>query len=393
MNYITVSVICIIALIIGIFNLTENELFSKRKKEKFIGLALIIILEIVLDTVSFEIDGKVNYLEIYKSIKILEFIIAPMMPMLLASIVSRKTFWKKIKYSFFILLTVNIITQLVTIYEPFIFTISEEAVYTRTLYTKIYICILLISLILLIVSAYNSYMTLATKVNITLVSSYLYMVLGMVIRLYNDKSNADWLCICFGYFIFLLDFSNRYLKIDSLTSLLNRRAFDYRLAKTNYSTALIIIDANNFKSINDTYGHQSGDWTLSKIAEIILEVYGKIAYCYRIGGDEFCIILKPNMLEELTKKTANYDNYKMIKDLMAKLDERINEIAKENGTLKYGVSQGFGLYYSLLEYPSSAVDYKSIKDVYKIADERMYKAKAEFKKRLAEQSKQTAQEV
>ncbi len=389
MNYVTVSIISIIALIVGIFNLTENELFSNRRKKQFIVLASIIIVGIILDTIAYEIDGKVpNWIELYRGIKILEFIIAPVIPTLLASIVSRKSFWKRIRIYFFALLTFNVIAETITFFEPFIFVISEDAVYGRTLYTYIYICILVISLGLLIISAYNSYMKFASKLNMTLISINLLLLLGIVLRVFNKKSNADWLCITFSYFIFVFYFSNSYLKIDSLTSLMNRRAFDYRLSKINYSTAIILIDCNNFKCINDMYGHQSGDWSLAKIAEVILKVYSKIAYCYRIGGDEFCVILKPKMLEELTEKTANYDNYKMVQNLMNSLESELNDLAKEVKMLQYGVSQGFGIYYALSEYPSVAVDYKSINDVYKIADERMYEAKTEFKENLANQSEQ-----
>ena len=72
MNYNIVAIICITALIIGIFIVYENELFSKQYKRSLIILSCIIILEIILDTVSFSFDGVLSkYIYIYKCNKFL----------------------------------------------------------------------------------------------------------------------------------------------------------------------------------------------------------------------------------------------------------------------------------------------------------------------------------
>ncbi len=84
---------------------------------------------------------------------------------------------------------------------------------------------------------------------------------------------------------------------DILTGLKNRMAYmEYanhieRSADKNDSTYLIMIDIDDFKAINDTYGHHIGDRTLQKAAEIFFDVFRERDYSiYRIGGDEFAII-------------------------------------------------------------------------------------------------------
>ena len=176
----------------------------------------------------------------------------------------------------------------------------------------------------------------------------------------------------------MIYFANNYLKIDSLTLLLNRRAFDNKMAAINYSTALIIIDANDFKSVNDNFGHQSGDFALSKISENIFSVYSKIGFCYRIGGDEFCVILKKGMLEKLTYDTENCDTYKMLEKMIDQLHKNIKKMSKQYPILKNGVSQGYGIYFSKQDKPS-ITNSVTIEEVFKIADERMYKKKMERK--------------
>ncbi len=58
-----------------------------------------------------------------------------------------------------------------------------------------------------------------------------------------------------------------------------------------------LFDVDKFKNVNDTYGHLFGDVCLEKIAIQIRHVYGKYGTCYRIGGDEFCVIMQKNIVD------------------------------------------------------------------------------------------------
>lgn len=81
---------------------------------------------------------------------------------------------------------------------------------------------------------------------------------------------------------------------DPLTELLNRGSFDrilnlYESDHNNF--ALILVDIDTFKSVNDTYGHATGDLILKKVATLLRSAFRTIDYVCRIGGDEFAIIM------------------------------------------------------------------------------------------------------
>lgn len=81
---------------------------------------------------------------------------------------------------------------------------------------------------------------------------------------------------------------------DPLTGLLNRGSFDRLLSlyeKNRSDFALILIDVDTFKSVNDTYGHAVGDAILKKVASLLLTAFRTIDYVCRIGGDEFAVIM------------------------------------------------------------------------------------------------------
>lgn len=82
---------------------------------------------------------------------------------------------------------------------------------------------------------------------------------------------------------------------DALTGLLNRQAFEQvktHLHNVPKSIALLLIDVDVFKSINDNYGHDVGDQALIKVARLLEESFRSADYVFRIGGDEFAVIME-----------------------------------------------------------------------------------------------------
>lgn len=81
---------------------------------------------------------------------------------------------------------------------------------------------------------------------------------------------------------------------DALTDLMNRGSFDrvlqiYENGESHY--ALILVDVDTFKTVNDTYGHAMGDQILKKVAGLLKQMFRSIDFVCRIGGDEFAIVM------------------------------------------------------------------------------------------------------
>jgi len=83
--------------------------------------------------------------------------------------------------------------------------------------------------------------------------------------------------------------------VDSLTGLLHQRPFRARLhnMSSEERVALLIVDVDHFKNVNDTRGHQQGDEILSTVADAISTAVRHTDVVYRIGGDEFAVLLEP----------------------------------------------------------------------------------------------------
>ena len=81
---------------------------------------------------------------------------------------------------------------------------------------------------------------------------------------------------------------------DMLTGLLNRNAYNEWIKGLENPRDIMIItfDLNNLKRCNDTLGHTMGDSYITSAAKMILKSFDTVGSCYRIGGDEFCVVVE-----------------------------------------------------------------------------------------------------
>lgn len=150
---------------------------------------------------------------------------------------------------------------------------------------------------------------------------------------------------------------------DDLTGLYNRRKFDSEIAielhrskRYQHSFVILILDLNQFKPINDNFGHQAGDLLLKAFAKMLSLQVREQDLVARIGGDEFAIILPETRLDSAEIAVAR------IQQALTKL-----EVSYDDNNLSVGVSIGSAC------YPEDGDDAAKLLAV---ADKKMYKNKA-----------------
>ena len=154
---------------------------------------------------------------------------------------------------------------------------------------------------------------------------------------------------------------NAKIYTDSLTGVNNRRYFDEQLAGLPSVDAVIYLDVNDFKQINDTCGHQTGDLTLCAFSSALSACVRSMDAVVRYGGDEFCVVFREIPQEMFELK-------------FALIRERLSHITlAEHPDLSFSASVG-GVY-----GPGAT------KELVRIADGRMYEEKIARRKRLQEE--------
>lgn len=134
-----------------------------------------------------------------------------------------------------------------------------------------------------------------------------------------------------------LNEADRSMRTDHLTGAFNRKSFDEQM-KTNVqmhevskgAVTLCILDIDFFKKVNDTYGHDIGDFVLKECVRTLHEVYGKPSdFVARIGGEEFAVLLKDHTFDDAVKRAE---------DAFARIRKEV--FIHEQHELRFTVSMG-----------------------------------------------------
>lgn len=161
---------------------------------------------------------------------------------------------------------------------------------------------------------------------------------------------------------------------DGLTGLFNERYFSsvlHRKEQKKLPFVLYYLDLDHFKPVNDTYGHDMGDKLLKAVAERLLKCIRSNDFAFRIGGDEFALIISAEMEDSLCMQTK----MRIVQSLLLPYEI-------DGKTLHIGASCGYAV------YPLETEDTGKIRI---LADQRMYAEKKENHRKAAEsQSKDSS---
>jgi diguanylate cyclase (GGDEF)-like protein len=187
---------------------------------------------------------------------------------------------------------------------------------------------------------------------------------GAALDIFIRTGSLTWPCFAVAllYIYFFIIRSDA--KIDSLTGIGNRYSFNEFTNKLSrlsvkQSWAIVMIDMDHFKEINDKYGHLEGDNALRDMAEIIKDTIRHSDFTARYGGDEFVLAVK-----------MDYD----IEKLLARLQETITRW-NERRTRPYRIEMSYG--YDI--YTTGGT--RSMDEFLKHIDTLMYKHKAERRRK------------
>lgn len=178
-------------------------------------------------------------------------------------------------------------------------------------------------------------------------------LLSSSIQVFNPQVYITRTTVVFSlcvYYAYSMELTNLF---DKLTGVLNQGTYLRKIKELKVQEIVIILDVDDFKYINDTYGHQYGDKCLGIIAQAIKSIFGYYGQCYRIGGDEFAVILR---------------RYNNVESLITRFEKTLADKFK-NSSCQLSVSFGYSKY----------EENDSIENVIQRADFNMYNVKKQKK--------------
>lgn len=323
MNVFMVMLLLCIAVHAG---LNLNTKHTANKMFLLLTGATIAILLLEIGSVILNSCDYLAFMTMQKLVNSLGFVLAPLIPIVATLYVGKRINQRhKVRTRKFLVLMVPfIVNGLLAVgsyYFNWIFHVTDENLYVRGP--------------LFIVSPLTSYFYYAVHILFLFamrrkISKEAFVIYGALvlfpavlsgIQLYYFVYLTIWSSVAMAVVINYIFLLHSQAKMDHLTGLGNRAAYDDYLARLSLdsgpSLAVINIDLDEFKAINDTFGHQEGDKVLQIFARELEASVGELGMAIRWGGDEFIVLLHEADRQKLEA-------------CMDKLTQRINAYNRSN---------------------------------------------------------------
>ena len=335
-----------------------SESLSKKQKRgfffAFVLIAGISILEVVTLVVN---DTASGYRWINIAANYLGFGLSPAVSICFAYVLDRKM---ALRREFKVVIgceLLYLIFLFLSIPYGIVFSVSADNVYSRGAHFYIYVIVYFAAIMYLSVVTIITSREFQNRSRQLIYPLIVFLTAETIIQVTVPELHVTWLCVTLLSVLYFIYCNEMWSQLDALTGLLNQNSYLNRTVEARYNSGvLIVFDVNDFKQVNDCCGHLKGDICLAEIADCIKKAYARFGYCYRIGGDEFCVLMKNE------KKEAE-----CTQEFLRQLEEKRKKLE-----ILPSVSLG-----------SATFSGENIVDVKDRADRNMYQYKKMYKNRIS----------
>ena len=329
--HLSAYILDIAALLFLIGMLSTKAVSSLYSKKPFI-LGIIMAVFVILAEAGTVVAGSggINLRTVNIFCNLVGFGLAQMIPLVITLI-----FQGNILGKYKLMLIPTLINAALTVLSPkfgLIFYVAANNSYSRGNYFFVFVMVYILNFLCLVVSTLKVSKKYNYPMEEKLLALSILTIFGTSIQVIDPLSNSTWHCVTLSlllYFLLLSEFDSSF---DALTGLYNRAAFEKmkkQLAEAK-AYSIIVLDINDFKDINDTFGHDYGDAVIKTVAEAIQKSFNNRYTCYRLGGDEFFVF-------------GSETNKEIIETRLRTLTSRLEEM-REQGKPLPTVSYGYSIY-------------------------------------------------
>ena len=357
---INIDVLGIIALCFTINLALRNNVIDNYKTKIYIYASAVTIALMILEilTIIFQSISGEDFIIMHIVANIIGFSISPLVPYLLLLFSRKDTYY----HSKLLLIPIlfNALMCIISYKTGWIFYVNNQNQYMRGYFFIIPTIISAFYYILLITSTNEKDFKYDKYDRMYLILAFTMPAFATLAQILFHKVLIIWGSVSLSlllYYIFLRELQFKY---DTLSEIKNREAFEKELElcqKNNTDVAIIVFDLNDFKKINDSFGHKEGDNAIRSAAKNLKESFNLIGEPYRIGGDEFCVICK-----NISKQQVDYALFKL---------NYLTDLRNENQNTKVVFAYGYDFYLKSGN--------KTIFETFAHADKLMYEHKSKLK--------------
>ena len=329
-----------------------NVTLEKERKQAMRLLFGIIALAAGCEWAGVMLDGlSLRHIPMHWGVKWVELSLTPCIGLLCGRSLSREK-ESRLEKAAQGLAVLNVLLETLSLFTRLIFYVDDQNLYHHGPCYWIYTAFCIGTILFFFLRGLQTFKKYQHSGGILIWMVTLFLVAGIVIQSVNGEVRITWLTVAFSAVMLYKFYGDVIQQVDGLTELINRWGYENYLSHFQGKGAIVFLDVDDFKEINDTYGHAAGDASLQTIANCLRDVFGPYGKCFRVGGDEFCVLLEEKQNE--------------VGALLKALSEKMKACRAENPQLPY-LSAG---------YVAFDTREKNVNDAVTEADAQMYQAKS-----------------
>ncbi len=377
--YSVIIILTVLAMLVMLGQLGTSDIIEGNVRRGFRITFLLIIVTALMEWAGVMLDGTPDVFCIpHAIVKAVELSLTPLIMVMWVYILGG---WDRAKYAVPAVI-IHGVLEVISLFGGWIFYIADGNIYTHGPLYVLYYIAWVGAVIFLFFEIYRFSTRYQVKNSFNLILIAVFLMVGISFHIIRSAIRVDWLAAAMAFMMFYSFYMELALKMDSTTGLMNRRSYESRLASLKKDETVVMFDVDDFKIVNDVFGHKSGDEALKLVADCIMGIYGKRGLCYRIGGDEFAVVMKKGQAETAIspeEEASIPEDYKLegfqestpvLRHMNFCFDERIRELRKTKEFMP-DVSLG---YYRAGE-DMTAADTAAMADALMYANKRRRKAK------------------
>ena len=281
----------VISMTIMIISVKYNFSIDKRRKMATAALFIVIIIAALCEWGGTMLDGagpELRFLHI--AVKAIELSVAPFTAILCSLSIADNKFRGIISA----IMLINVVLELISAFTGFIYYVDSANFYHHGNFYWIYMVFCSLALLMFFydgISTTRKYQYTGGRLIFLVL---LLLSAGLAVQLTYNAIKVEWIVTAISAIMLYKFHGDMLSQSDGLTGLINRLGYENYISRFQGQGVIIIFDIDNFKYINDTYGHIRGDHYLREVATALRKVYNSYGKTFRIGGDEFCVIVEKN---------------------------------------------------------------------------------------------------
>ncbi len=362
-NYLALGLLNVAVLVLLMLMVVHNGGIGRGRRGIYLTAILATVVAVVCELYGVLFEGGLASIRwLYVASSVVGFAVTPAIPVLLASVfgdTGARVTWLNL-----IPCALNALLAALSPFLGFIFEVAPDGAYRRGALFGVFIAAYLWAMLVMFRTVVETGRRYQYHFKIKLAALFVFIILGTSVQVALPDIHATWTAITLAmalYYGFVCEFNDT---LDVLTKLYNRKSYENEIdrLKKKGRFSVIVMDVDDFKKVNDRYGHPYGDQCLHRLADLVQQAFCRVGTCYRIGGDEFCVL-------------ARTVDEKKVAAALGQLNEGLDRLRAENPllpVLSYGWQVCVGNSENCLD--------KTIR----AADRQMYENKARRKSEKAE---------